>query len=236
MSRRPPIQPTPVSTSHHSPHNNRDDPSSSSSPSRRFDPITTARRKFGAKVNLSALGPGNERVVASELLLIEAAGGPAVILDATRSSIPFPHEQLFQYQQKEVTKQIIDPYAQKPETKKEIVLIEQQREPTALDRAAWQLVAAYRNLWIESWEQSDRVRSVESRERKELYRLAAQSYQRADKMTRIQAVAWQLIEDVEEDVRERLQHERELVHEGLMHFFRGKRNEIEIAETLKRTW
>merc|ERR1712000_515822 len=122
MSRRP----QQVQPHHHSHHNSNNE--SSPSPTRRYAPITTARRRFGAKVNLGALGPGNERVVASELLLIDAAGGAPVIFDVTRSSIPFPHEQLFQYQQKEITKQIQDPYSSKPETKKEIVLVEKERE------------------------------------------------------------------------------------------------------------
>ena len=216
----------PVQPHHHSPNKQG---------TLQFDPIITARRRFGAKVNLSGLGPGNERVVASQLLLIEAAGGAAVILDVTRSSIPFPHEQLFQYQQKEVSslnKQ--NSFDASSPSKREVVLVEKEREATALDKAAWEVISSYRNLWIESWEYSDRIRSMESKERKELYRLAAQSFHKSQKVARIQAVAWEMIGEVEDDIRERIEHEEELVYEGLLHFFRGRKNEIEIAEVLNR--
>ena len=206
-----------------------------------FDPIITARRRFGAKVNLSGLGPGNERVVASQLLLIEAAGGAAVILDVTRSSIPFPHEQLFQYQQKEISSSSSNLMNNKQNSlessspsKREVILVEKEREATALDKAAWEVISSYRNLWIESWEHSDRIRSMEMKERKELYRVAAQSFHQSQKVARIQAVAWEMIGEVEDDIRERIEHEEELVYEGLLHFFRGRRNEIEISEVLNR--
>ena len=221
----------PVQPHHHSPNKQG---------TSQFDPIVTARRRFGAKVNLSGLGPGNERVVASQLLLIEAAGGAAVILDVTRSSIPFPHEQLFQYQQKEISSSSLMNNKQNSletssPSKREVILVEKEREATSLDKAAWEVISSYRNLWIESWEHSDKIRSIEMKERKQLYHLAAQSFHQSQKVARIQAVAWEMIGEVEDDIRERIEHEEELVYEGLLHFFRGRRNEIEIAEVLNRT-
>src|SRR3989338_5468679 len=159
MSRRnPPV------IQHHSPQQQqKDDPSSP----KRFDHIITARRHFGTKVNLSGLGPGNERVVAAELLLIHAAGGPGNIMDVTKSSIPFPKDKLTQF----VTAAAA---SSSPSDHSAAVanVVERPRDATQLDVAAWELINAYRNLWIEAWSSSDTIRTNEAKARKELYRMA----------------------------------------------------------------
>lgn len=65
------------------------EPGSPLGASSRTDHITLARKKFGAAVILSGLGPGNERVVAAEYLLLDAAGIEAV-MDVTRATVAMP--------------------------------------------------------------------------------------------------------------------------------------------------
>jgi hypothetical protein len=213
-------------------------PSSTSTSTKRFDHIVAARRRYGAKVNLSGLGPGNERVVAAELFLIEAAGGASAVYDVTRASIPFPV--LYAYNTEPTTSN------NKSESSGDLLQLENNnnnsnnsktvqqkvREPSDLDRAAWQVLNDYRYLWIESWDESDRIRQAEINERKKIYSLAHESLEKASRTRKIQAAAWVLIDRVESDVRAQLEHEEDLVFEGLMHFFRGKRNELEIQRNL----
>lgn len=192
---------------------------------KRFDHIVTARRQFGTKVNLSGLGPGNERVVAAELLLIHAAGGPSNINDVTKSSIPFPRGKLTQFV-------VADNNAGNHNSSAVMNVIERPREATQLDVAAWELISAYRNLWIEAWSSSDTIRTNEAKARREIYRLAKKSSDGCDRISLVQAIAWKMIEEIELDVRDRVEHEEELVFEGLMHYFRRKKNELEIEATL----
>lgn len=220
MSRRNP----PVIQHHHSSpppshHQQKEDPSSSP---KRFDHIITARRHFGTKVNLSGLGPGNERVVAAELLLIHAAGGPGNVMDVTRASIPFPKDKLTQF------------VAVSSSSENNTNSVERPRDATQLDYAAWELINAYRNLWIEAWSSSDTIRTNEAKARKELYRIAKISSDKCERLSLVQTIAWKMIEDIELDVRGRVEHEEELVYEGLMHYFRRKKNELEIEAALNK--
>lgn len=177
--------------------------SASASSSSRIDHITLARKAFGANVDLSGLGPGNERVVAAELLLLAAAGGANVVLDVTRAHIPLP-------------------------------ALPNDRPATQLERAAWSVLTAYRQLWIEAWEFSDEVRVAESKARSRLASLMAAERKSLDRKALVAKSAWRLIEAVELDCRGKVMNEESLTIQGLVSFFRTRRNEIEIARQLIR--